>query len=230
MALKIIQIIALLAGLIFAMLAFLPQGQKDIMGISTWIVAAVLLLIAAVPQVLKFFEKPPPVKIDPEEKAELRESTKRAVIEGLQEFHDGLPDTDNEELQRLYKLGLEEEARAAKIAEAIQRGKQEETKQYAEATLKAIECYQKGLAVDPKTSERCALYNLIGISHYRISPFDEAIEALEESAELAQEMISDKANSEEGQLALAVASGNVSNVYVIRGDLDKAEEKPRRLG
>lgn len=223
---KFLRLLGILAGIILGIVGFVTSGSA---AIFLWIVAG-LSIIQGIPQVVDTLKKPreKPVELSEESTKRIVEAIRRQDEEAQQmhEFLDGLPTTDNEELRRFFEKGQQEEARASKIAEAIRQGDEEAAKQYAQATMKAIESYKKGLTANPKTTEKCALISLIAGAHYRLSELDQAIAHWEEAARLAEESIfnEDEEISNEGSIALASATGNLGAVHRIHGDLTRAKE------
>ncbi|MCX6641262.1 MAG: tetratricopeptide repeat protein [bacterium] len=220
---KIFRVISLIFGIciltVVAYLQLVPdEDLKDIPREYLFLAALMGVILTTLPIVFKG------KKLSEDEIKRIVEAVKFPTTD-LNKFLDGLPETENKKLRGLFKKGQDEEARASKIAEAIQQGNKQAAQQYQQATQKAIEYYRQGLAANPKTSERCALYNLIGIAHYRISQLDEAKTAWEEVRGLADEMMKSD-NTEvirDGKIFFAASSGNLGVVYKTRGDLDKAE-------
>ncbi len=184
-------------------------------------IIAIIIGFLAVIRIVRAF-KPTVYKVHPDSINEI----KKVVGEELSVFTDGLPYSKDPNVKAAYEAGTRELARAADIQKSIDLGAAEISKQKREATLKAIEYYKEGFMHNPKTSERCALNNLIGLAYVGISDYDSAIEVWEESKKLAEEMISasDEVVSREGKLASAIALSNIGIIYRIRGDLDKAKK------
>jgi len=228
MSLKLIQLVILLIGVAFAIVAYLPGHKKKILGIKIRVLAFIFVALASATLLmvtgLEFVGSRINLTVDSEELRAALIGIYHEDLEKLKDYHNGLPITGNKELRNLYEQGQEEEIRAAEYAEAIARGEEFADLQDKAATLKAIEYYRQGLDLNPTLGEQCALLVLMGSGYIRINQLELAKTAWQKALNCAEEMLKSEECKVEGEKAFSCCVVNLSIVYRITDNWESSKE------
>ena len=168
-----------------------PKRPKSLLE-KILIIAGILGGIAAIMAIGyfvydRFFLTPPEEMI---EKMEVLEKK----VDGLAEYLDGLPQTKNPQLKRLFEKGY-----------ALY-----EDEEYPEA----IDTFRACLELKTKDGERLGLLILIGNAYFTLGKLKEAEDHYEEAL-----LIGERIHDQEGK---GKALGNIGLIYQVKGDLDRA--------
>ena len=159
------------------------------------ILALLLAILVGIKPIIEFAK--PPGKMEQQVDEMYRDMKELKEKEGLAYYKDGIPQSDNFNLRKLFEQG------------------KEHLDKYEYA--KAISAFRRAWALrDLEASERVALLTYIGIAQYEQTKWDQALGNWKDAYDAAVD-----AGDEQGQ---AAALGNLGIVYHDKGEWSKAIE------